>query len=49
MELDGEYFALEKPHSIYIQQSDELVNGRIKLVALKKKEVRLNRASLEIE
>ena len=42
MELDGEYFALERPHSIYIQQSEEFINGKINLVSMKKKEVRLN-------
>ena len=47
MELDGEYFALEKPHSIYIQQSEDFVNGKINLVALKKKEVRLQSMVLE--
>jgi hypothetical protein len=47
MELDGEYFALEQPHSIYIQQSCEFINGKINLVAFKKKELRLTKVPPE--
>jgi len=49
MELDGEYFALERPHSIYIQQSEEFVTGKVNLVSLKKKEVKLHGQTPEAE
>lgn len=49
MELDGEYFAVERPHSIYIQQSEEFANGKINIVTMKKKEVRLNCHDLDTQ
>lgn len=49
MELDGEYFALERPHSIYIQQSEDFVKGSINMVSLKKKEVKLHGPTPEAE
>lgn len=47
IELDGEYLALEQSHSIYIQQSSEFINGKINLLMLKKKEVRLDKTTIE--
>jgi hypothetical protein len=40
IEIDGEFYNLEHPCSIYIQQTEGFNNGTIKVLALNSKEAR---------
>jgi hypothetical protein len=43
IEIDGEYFNIEQPHSIYVQQSEGFKNGKINVLVLNDQEVKAKR------
>jgi hypothetical protein len=47
IEIDGEFYKIEQPQSLYIQQHEEFIEGKINILVLQDKEAKHRKIKFE--